>query len=263
MQTIEIHKLSKNYSFKTAVNDLDFQVEQGTVLGFVGPNGAGKTTTVNMLTGILPPTSGTITLLGLDLEQKSQRIKRRIGVVPEELALFEHLRGREQLYFTARVYGLEKATITERMHELFEIFGLQGQEDKFVHEYSKGMKKKLAFMCAIIHEPEILFLDEPFEGLDPISTKVIQDNLKLMSQNGVTVFLTSHNLSMVEELCTEVAIIHEGSLVFQSPTMDIRNRIKDELSGETYGDLEQLFLDLVSSNNETRYLSWLKKQRIQ
>ncbi len=143
MQTIEIHKLSKNYSFKTAVNDLNLQVEQGTILGFVGPNGAGKTTTVNMLTGVLPPTSGTITLLGLDLEQKSQRIKRRIGVVPEELALFEHLRGREQLYFTARVYGLEKATITERMHELFEIFGLQGEEDKFVHQYSKGMKKNL------------------------------------------------------------------------------------------------------------------------
>ncbi len=263
MQTINIRKLSKNFSFKAAVNDLNLQVEQGTLFGFVGPNGAGKTTTVNMLAGILPPTSGTIRLLGLDFEQEALTIKQRIGVVPEDLALFEHLRGREQLYFTSRIYGMQKANIEERTDELFEVFGLQGQEDKFVHEYSKGMKRKLAFMCAIIHEPEILLLDEPFEGLDPISTKVIQDNLKLMSQNGVTVFLTSHNLSMVEELCIEVAIIHEGSLVFQSSTKNIRNRIKDELSGETYGDLEQLFLDLVSSNNETRYLSWLKKERIQ
>ena len=215
MQSIDIRKLSKKYSFKTAVKNLDMQLERGTLFGFVGPNGAGKTTTVNMLAGILPPTSGTIRLLGLDFEQEALTIKQRIGVVPEDLALFEHLRGREQLYFTSRIYGMQKANIEERTDELFEVFGLQGQEDKFVHEYSKGMKKKLAFMCAIIHEPEILFLDEPFEGLDPISTKVIQDNLKLMSQNGVTVFLTSHNLSMVEELCIEVAIIHEGALVFQ------------------------------------------------
>jgi len=186
---------------------LDIQLERGTLFGVVGPNGARKTTTVNMLAGILPPTSGTIRLLGLDFEQEALTIKQRIGVVPEDLALFEHLRGREQLYFTSRIYGMEKANIEDRTDELFEVFGLQDQEDKFVHEYSKGMKKKLAFMCAIIHEPEILFLDEPFEGLDPISTKVIQDNLKLMSQNGVTVFLTSHNLSMVEELCHEVAMV--------------------------------------------------------
>ena len=120
------------------------------------------------------------------------------------------------------------------------------------------MKKKLAFMCAIIHEPEILFLDEPFEGLDPISTKVVQDNLKLMSKNGVTVFLTSHNLAMVEELCHEIGIINDGELVFRSSTKDIRKRIKDELTGESYRDLEQLFLGLVSPKQETQYLSWLK-----
>ncbi|MCH7674600.1 ABC transporter ATP-binding protein [candidate division KSB1 bacterium] len=122
---------------------MNLQVEQGTVLGFIGPNGAGKTTTVNMLTGILPPTSGTIRLLGLDFEQEAITIKQRIGVVPEDLALFEHLRGREQLYFTSRIYGMQKANIEERTDELFEVFGLQGQEDKFVHEYSKGMKKNL------------------------------------------------------------------------------------------------------------------------
>jgi len=259
MQTIEIDKLFKKYSFKTAVNDLTLRVEPGTVFGFVGPNGAGKTTTVNMLTGILPPTSGSIKLMGLDLKHHSQPIKRRIGVVPEELALFEQLRGREQLYFTARVYGLDKATIEARMHELFEVFGLQGEQNKFIHQYSKGMKKKLAFMCAVMHEPEILFLDEPFEGLDPISTRVMQDNLKLMAEHGVTVFLTSHNLAMVEELCAEVAIIHEGELVFHSATRDIRKRIKDELSGESYKGLEQLFLDLVSSQPESKYLSWISK----
>jgi ABC-2 type transport system ATP-binding protein len=122
------------------------------------------------------------------------------------------------------------------------------------------MKKKLALMCAIIHDPELLFLDEPFEGLDPISSKIIQDNLKLMVQNGTTIFLTSHNLSLVEKLCTEIAIIHNGELILQSPTKNIRNRIKSRMNNEKYSGLEELFLDLVSQARETKYLSWIKKE---
>ena len=259
MEIIETLGLTKEYFLKKAVNNLNLKINKSSFLGFVGPNGAGKTTTVNMLTGITPSTSGKIKIFGLDFEKKTIEIKRRIGVVPEDLALFEQLKAEEQLYFTARIYGLDKGIIKSRTEELFNIFDLQSQRFKFIHEYSKGMKKKLALMCAIIHDPELLFLDEPFEGLDPISSKIIQDNLKLMVQNGTTIFLTSHNLNLVEKLCTEVAIIHKGELILQSPTANIRNRIKSRMNNEKYSGLEELFLDLVTHEKETKYLSWIKK----
>ncbi|NOZ61858.1 MAG: ABC transporter ATP-binding protein [Calditrichaeota bacterium] len=259
MEIIETLGLTKNYNLKKAVNNLNLKINKATFFGFVGPNGAGKTTTVNMLTGITPPSSGKIKIFGLDFEENNIEIKKSVGVVPEDLSLFEQLKAEEQLYFTARVYGLDRQAIKSRTNELFDVFDLQNQRNKFVREYSKGMKKKLALMCAIIHDPELIFLDEPFEGLDPISSKIIQDNLKLMVQNGTTIFLTSHNLDLVEKLCKEIAIIHNGELILQSPTEQIRNRIKSRMSNEKYSGLEELFLDLVSQEKETKYLSWIKK----
>ena len=260
MAIIETISLTKEYFVKKAVNNLNLTINNSSFFGFVGPNGAGKTTTVNMLTGITPVTSGKINIFGLDFEKNTIEIKKRIGVVPEDLALFEQLKAEEQLYFTARVYGLDKDTIKSRMDELFIVFDLQNARSKFIHEFSKGMKKKLALMCAIIHDPELLFLDEPFEGLDVVSSKIIQDNLKLMVQNGTTIFLTSHNLNLVEKLCTEVAIIHQGEIILQSTTKNIRNRIKNRMNNEKYSGLEELFLDLVSQETETKYLSWLNKK---
>ena len=259
MAIIQISNLTKKFHGKLAVDNVDITLNKSSFFGFVGPNGAGKTTTVNMLTGILPPTSGTVKMFGLDFDKHAIEIKRQLGVVTEDHSLFEQLKADEQLYFVSRIYGLDKSTIKARSEELFEIFDLQDQRAKFVHEYSKGMKKKLALMCALIHNPAILFLDEPFEGIDPVSSNVIQENLKLLRQNGTTIFLTSHNLALVEKLCSEIAVIHNGQIVLHSSTDEIRNRIKNEFTKENYSGLEELFLDLVSPNQEIKYLSWVNE----
>jgi ABC-2 type transport system ATP-binding protein len=255
--TIETNKLTKAFGARNVVDKLDLQVAKGTVFGFVGTNGAGKTTTIKLLVGILKPTSGTIRLLGEELKNPGHTIKQRMGVVTEDLSLFEHLKGQEQLYFTSRIYGLDTKTIQERSEELFELFGLQNHQHRFVRDYSKGMKKKLALMSAIIHNPEILILDEPFEGIDPVSMRVIQKNLSQMAQNGVTIFLTSHNLLLIETMCTEVAIIHKGEKLFHGSVPDVRNKVRNEMQATGESGLEALFLELVSPDQEPHVLSWL------
>jgi len=184
-------------------------------------------------------------------------IKKRIGVVTEDLALFEQFKAEEQLYFMGRIYGIDKDLLQSRIDELFDIFELKNQRMKFVYEYSKGMKKKLALMCALIHDPEILFLDEPFEGMDPLSLNLIQENLKLFVKKGGTIFLTSHNLPLIEKLCNEIAIIHNGKLILQSSTRDIRKYLKKQITIDNNSGLEELFLDLVYPERNVKYLSWL------
>lgn len=257
---IETHGLIKRYGGVIAVDSLSLTIPSGTFFGFVGPNGAGKTTTVNVLTGVVRPTSGRVRILGLDLEQNPLEIKKQVGVVPEGMALFEGLTGEEQLTFVGRIYGLQENEIGRRIEELLNLFELEGAASRLIETYSAGMKKKLAFAAAILHDPKVLFLDEPFENVDPISRKKMKEILTTMQNKGTTVFLTSHALETVEALCDEVAIINKGKLVFQSKTEDIRKKIKDEVSQETYQSLEEIFIDVVSGNGEDRTpkkLSWL------
>jgi ABC-2 type transport system ATP-binding protein len=217
----------------------------------LGPNGAGKSTTIKMLTGLLAPTSGHMTVLGKDMRQPAQALeaKSRIGVIPEDLALFDNLTAREYLTFVGRMYLLPRETIRSRVDELLPIFGLQNDEKKLALEYSHGMKKKLALAAALLPNPDLLFLDEPFEGVDAITSRVIRDMLSGYVARGSTVFLTSHVLEIVEKLCTHVGIIAQGKMVEQTSLEELRQGCS----------LEDRFLERVGSDPEaTRKPTWLE-----
>lgn len=248
---IETSGLTRHFGAVRAVDGLDLQVEAGKFYGFLGPNGAGKSTTIKMLTGLLAPTSGTMRLLDTDLgdAERARAIKQRIGVVPENLALFDNLTAREYLTFTGRMYLLPPDTVRTRCQELLTMMDLAGEEKKLTLEYSHGMKKKLALAAALLPDPDLLFLDEPFEGVDAVASRMLRDTLKSFVKRGATVFLTSHVLEIVEKLCTDVGIIAQGRLVQQVSMAEIR----------AAGSLEERFLAAVGSAQvEAQKLSWLE-----
>jgi ABC-2 type transport system ATP-binding protein len=251
------------------------RVAPGQFFGFLGPNGAGKSTTIKMLTGLLAPSSGRIEILGLDLEKNPVEVKRQIGVVPEGMALFGRLTGSEFLNFAGRMYGLDRETAAKRAAELLDFMQLADQPKKLVTDYSHGMQKKLAMAAAVIHGPKVLFLDEPFEGVDAIAAGTLKAMLQGMIARGATIFLTSHVLEIVERLCSHVAIIHRGRLVAQGSLEELRAGVEAQTpaglgkdSGDGSGDgsrpsgekmtLEQIFLRTVGGERRTdRELSWL------
>ncbi len=248
---IETHQLTRYFDDFCAVNAIDLRVERGTFYGFLGPNGAGKSTTIKMLTGLLAPSQGEILVLGMDVLDPRQalEVKRRVGVIPEDLALFDNLTAREYLTFVGRMYLLTRPTIRSRTDELLALLGLENEEKKLTLEYSHGMKKKLALAAALLPNPDLLFLDEPFEGVDAVTSRVIRDLLGGFVTRGSTVFLTSHVLEIVEKLCTHVGIIVKGGLVEQAALETIRQ-------GES---LEDRFLQKAGADAlATPKLSWLE-----
>jgi ABC-2 type transport system ATP-binding protein len=251
---IETSGLTRAFGALRAVDAIDLRVERSTFYGFLGPNGAGKSTTIKMLTGLLAPTSGTMRILGEDVRDpdRALAVKRRVGVVPENLSLFENLTAREYLTFIGRMYLLPRPTVRERTEELLAMMGLAGEEKKLALEFSHGMRKKLALAAALLPNPELLFLDEPFEGVDAVASRVLRDTLKRTVERGATVFLTSHVLEIVEKLCTHVGIIARGKLVEQVPMAEMRLN----------GSLEERFLQVVGADQiERQKLSWLEAER--
>jgi len=249
---IETHQLTRFFDGFCAVDGIDLRVEEGTFYGFLGPNGAGKSTTIKMLTGLLAPSEGQVLVLGQNILDPATalEVKRRVGVVPEDLALFDNLTAREYLTFIGRMYLLPRDTIRGRIDELLPLLGLEGEEKKFTMEYSHGMKKKLALAAALLPNPDLLFLDEPFEGVDAVTSRVIRDLLSGYVARGSTVFLTSHVLEIVEKLCSHVGIIVKGELVEQASLDAIRQGIS----------LEERFLQRAGADGEaTRKLSWLEE----
>jgi ABC-2 type transport system ATP-binding protein len=244
---VETFELVRRFGDFTAVDRVNLRVTAGSFFGFLGPNGAGKSTTIKMLTGLLAPTAGRVRVLGRDIASEPNEVKRRIGVVPEDLNLFERLTGAEMLSFTGRMYGLGREDIASRSRELLELMELDSEPRRLVVEYSHGMKKKLALACALIHRPEILFLDEPFEGVDAIASRTLKDLLSRLTSRGLTVFLTSHVLEIVERLCTDIAIISEGRLVASGPLEELRRGISVGDSSEGGGalSLEDYFIRVV------------------
>ncbi|HEX5069142.1 MAG TPA: ABC transporter ATP-binding protein [Vicinamibacterales bacterium] len=248
---IDTTNLTRDFGTFRAVDQLSLRVEAGTFYGFLGPNGAGKSTTIKMLTGLLAPTAGAIRILGEDTSdpERALAVKRRIGVVPENLALFDNLTARESLTFVGRMYLLPPDTIKARSEELLAIMDLAHETKKLTLEFSHGMKKKLALASALIPNPDLLFLDEPFEGVDAVSSRVLRDTLKQVVARGATVFLTSHVLEIVEKLCTDVGIIAKGKLVHQGTMAELRQT----------GSLEDKFLAVVGEGGqEAQKLSWLE-----
>jgi ABC-2 type transport system ATP-binding protein len=248
MLAIETHGLTRVFDGKPAVSDLALAVPAGAFYGFLGPNGAGKSTTIKMLTGLLAPTAGRARLLGVDLTADPLSVKRQIGVVPDGLALFERLTGAEQLRIHGQLYGLERRESGRRADELLAALELAADAGKLVGDYSHGMKKKLALACALIHGPRLLFLDEPFEGIDAIAVAGIRRMLQDLVTRGATVFLTSHVLEVVERLVTHVGIIHAGRLVAQGTLADVRGS----------GTLEDVFIRTVGEDRApSPAFSWL------
>jgi ABC-2 type transport system ATP-binding protein len=257
---VETAGLVRRFGDFTAVGGIDLRVERGSFFGFLGPNGAGKSTTIKMLTGLLAPSAGAARVLGRDLAAEPLEVKRRIGVVPEDLNLFERLTGAEMLSFTGRMYGLGREDTAARSRELLELMELDAEPRRLVVEYSHGMKKKLALACALIHRPEMLFLDEPFEGVDAVASRTLKDLLSRLTARGLTVFLTSHVLEIVERLCTDIAIISGGRLVASGPLEELRRGIS--VGGGAEGEalsLEDYFISVVGGTRDAGAgaLAWL------
>ena len=256
---IVTEKLTRRFGALTAVDGIDLTVAAGQFFGFLGPNGAGKSTTIKMLTGLLAPTSGRMQLLGLDFASNTLEVKRQIGVVPEGMGLFERLTGSEYLNFVGRMYGLDRATTQQRSTELLEFMQLADRPKSLIADYSHGMQKKLALAAAVIHGPRILFLDEPFEGVDALAAGALKLLLARMTERGVTIFLTSHVLEIVERLCSHVAIIHKGRLVAQGSLEELRAGVPGDEGSES--TLEQVFVSIVGQGGteqpQVGDLSWL------
>jgi ABC-2 type transport system ATP-binding protein len=253
MLAIETEGLTRLFDGRPAVQDLSLRVPQGAFYGFLGPNGAGKSTTIKMLTGLLAPTHGGARVLGIDLARDPEAVKRRIGVVPDGLALFERLSGAEQLRIHGQLYGLERRLAARRADELLAALELEADGGKLVSDYSHGMKKRLALGCALIHGPSLLFLDEPFEGIDAVAVSGIRRMLQdLVARGAMTIFLTSHVLEVVERLVTHVGIIRSGRLAAEGRLEDVRGA----------GTLEEVFIRTVGEERARAPLSWLSGEPV-
>lgn len=272
LPAVSTEHLTRTFGELVAVQDVNLRVAPGQFFGFLGPNGAGKSTTIKMLTGLLAPTAGRIEILGLDLTANPVDVKRQIGVVPEGMALFGRLTGAEYLNFVGRMYGLDRDTAAKRTAELLDFMQLAAQPKALIADYSHGMQKKLALAAAVIHGPKILFLDEPFEGVDAIASGTLKAMLQRMIARGATIFLTSHVLEIVERLCSHVAIIHHGRLVAQGSLEELRAGVEAQAAepsanGESPAavarpgeklTLEEIFLRIVGGSAlADQELSWL------
>jgi ABC-2 type transport system ATP-binding protein len=233
---IELKNLTKAFGQFTAVNDLTLTVPRGQFFGFLGPNGAGKTTTIKMLTGLYAPTAGTCAVDGYDIHRQPLEAKRGIGYVPDQPFLYEKLTGREFLYFVGGLYHLSSTQIASKIEEFIQIFEIGDFLDKRAEEYSQGMRQRLVLTSALLHEPRVLVIDEPLVGLDPRSSRLVKDTLKARTREGLTIFMSTHLLEIVEELCDRIVIIKNGRL------------IHDEHQNEEQrfnGQLEAKFLELT------------------
>jgi len=245
---ISVRDLRKVYGNKAAVDGLNLTVPRGCFFGFLGPNGAGKSTTIRMLTGLIPPASGLIELLGMSMPAQALEIKKRIGLVPDESLLFDRLTGSEFLEFVGRMYGLARPVARERARGLLELFELSDNGRKLIAEYSKGMRKRVAMAASLIHHPELFLMDEPFAGVDAVGARLMKDILMDQVRRGATIFLTSHVLEVVERLCERVAIINEGKIVIEGTLDELR------AGSET---LEDVFVRVVGAERDFERLEWL------
>jgi len=252
---IRISNLVKRYGTTTAVENLSLCVRPGRIFGFLGPNGSGKSTTIGCLTGLLDPTAGKVEILGEHFDAENAAIKRRMGVMPEALGLFDPLYAHEFLAFVARMFGLDEVTTRKRVTELLDALEL-ADTSKTLAEYSTGMRKRVAFAAAVIHSPEVLFLDEPFESIDPAGVALMKQWLRRFADQGRTVFMTSHVLETVERLCQDVAIITKpGKLVWEGDVTVLAEDRAIRFNGQEFTALEPLFLHLTGERYKD--LDWL------
>lgn len=254
---VEALGLTRHFGQKTAVANLNLTVAEGEFFGFLGPNGAGKSTTINMLVGLLRPSQGTARISGIDIWQNPLPAKRLLGVLPEGLNLYQRLSANEFVRFVGSMYDIPAPEVESRAAELIDLLDLTADADKLIIDYSHGMRKKTALAAALIHAPRVLFLDEPFEGIDAITGRIIRDVLQQLRGQGTTIFFSSHILEVVERLCTRVGVIADGRLVAEGTINELRERA--ETGSAT--TLEDIFIKAVGATADVQNsgkLSWLK-----
>ncbi|MGD8361813.1 MAG: ABC transporter ATP-binding protein, partial [Gemmatimonadota bacterium] len=240
---LRLEAVTKRYGTFTAVDGIDLAVPKGQIFGFLGPNGAGKNTTIRMIAGVLLPTSGRVIIGGNDLGREPEEAKSRLGYIPDRPHLYEKLSGREFIRFVAGLWGDDGKDTEERGQRLLELFDLSHWQDELVETYSHGMRQKLLITSAIVHQPELIVVDEPMVGLDPKSARTLKDLLRTYVENGGTVFLSSHTLEVVEAVCDAIAIIHEGRILARGTLEDLRRQAD---AGEAH--LEEIFLKVTGGD---------------
>lgn len=240
---IEVCGLSKRYSHFLAVDNISLDIKPGQIFGFLGANGAGKTTTIRMLVGILKPTSGEIRIGGFDMLREPLKAKQIIGYIPDRPHIYPKLTGREFLYFISELYNIKPSKNESRIDEVLSDFGLLEWQNELVENYSHGMRQRLATCAALVHNPQVLIIDEPMVGLDPHAAKLFKDQLKRYAQLGVTVFLSTHSLNVAEELCDHLAIIQRGQILARGTFAELKQN-----SGHSEERLESLFLKITAPN---------------
>lgn len=236
---IELDNVTKHYGTKVALEGLSLRIERGELFAFLGPNGAGKTTTIKLMCGLLFPTYGTIRIAGFDLKTQGEQARQLISYVPDQPFLYEKLTGREILQFIARMYGMEPAHARERMEMMIELFSMQPFIDDLTERFSHGMRQRTVFAAALLHEPEVLIVDEPTVGLDPRSVRLLKDLLKRETQRGVTVFLSTHSLDVAEEVADRIGVVASGRLIGCGTLEHLRHQAALD------GSLEEVFLKMT------------------
>jgi ABC-2 type transport system ATP-binding protein len=239
---IELNALTKKYGDFQAVNDLNLLVEKGEVFGFIGPNGAGKTTTIKMMGGILEPTNGTVTIAGISMQAEPEKAKSKIGFIPDRPYLYEKLTGMEFLRFTADLYGVSEDVFQATAYKILEDFSLADWADELVESYSHGMKQRLIMSAALLHNPEVIIVDEPMVGLDPAAIIMVKKLFKTLADQGVTVFMSTHTLKVAEDTCDRIGVIHKGSLIALGTTTELQRE-----ANVSEADLERVFLNLTNN----------------
>lgn len=238
---LELKNLEKTFGNFTAVNKINIKIEKGELFGFLGPNGAGKTTTIKMIVGLLAPTSGNIYLEGVDVWQNPIESKMKIGYVPDQPFVYDKLSGREYLYFSGGLFNLSKDFLKNKINEQIEQLKIGNWIDKRTEEYSQGMRQRIVIASAFLHEPEFIIIDEPMVGLDPQSAFIVKRMLVEKAKTGITIFMSTHSLNVVEEICTRVSIINKGNMIFND-TIEALHQMKIE----NKHNLEELFIQLTN-----------------
>ena len=241
---IELRNLSKHFGKVIAVNHLNLSVSKGEIFGFIGPNGAGKTTTLRMMGGVLAPTEGSVIIDGINMADEPKEAKQRIGFIPDRPFLYEKLTGMEFLRFTADLFGMQEGLFYQKSEQVLKQFSLHDWGDELIESYSHGMKQRLIISAAILHDPKVIVVDEPMVGLDPAGMRMVRGLFKNLAKKGTTIFMSTHTLSVAEDVCDRIGIIHKGLLIATGTTEELRLRAQVQ-----EGDLEEVFLILTEGES--------------
>lgn len=238
---LEIKNLTKSFGSFLAVDNISLSINSGDLYGFLGPNGAGKTTTIKIITGLYSPTSGSVEVDGIDITKNHIEVKKRIGYIPDQPFLYERLTGKEFLYFSGGLYKIPKNALKNKIEELIDRLNIEEWINKRTEEYSQGMRQRITIASALLHEPKLLIVDEPMVGLDPQSAHIIKQLFKELTSNGTVIFMSTHSLNVVEEICSKVAIIHKGRIIFND-NIDQLYEIRKDMDR----NIEQIFIQLTN-----------------